>query len=276
MNNDIMIALITTVIGVVTTWYFTKKSIQKKRFECRIFPYASYPNPGSVFRIAFWNPGICAITKDDVIVPFSISVKQQGIIQKDMLECKLVFVSSEKYNIDVSVSGDQKRINIAFDYLGHEAGGVIEMTYKHAVVCSFEGAFKDFIDFSSKPNIYTKCKPMPIPKSVREKIDANVMITAQDIEKVDRSCRTVGFRLKYKILPALVGAFLATFVFFVLSSYNIALWIKVVQAPIIFIIGACLVEEIVRRVGRFIFRVRNGYIPKEILLHLWDNHNNIQ
>lgn len=139
--NDIVLAIITTVIGLVgggvITVYLTKRKTPS--WACKLnllfnkgvsqidelkIKYKDYDvdNLSSVY-IAFWNNGKETIKDDEIVEKLTISVKEPHKIYF----AEVTKASRESNHLMVVHSGENKSAEIVFKYLDYNQGAIIHI-----------------------------------------------------------------------------------------------------------------------------------------------------
>lgn len=104
----------------------------------------------SVTKVAFWNNGKDTISNNDVAKksPIRLTIKEDFIF----LDAKIVFQKNQSNDFSITVSNDNKFIDIKFDYFDYEEGIVLQAFHTGAKSSdiSMVGQIKSVKEFSHK------------------------------------------------------------------------------------------------------------------------------
>ena len=164
---DIMMAIITTLVGAFLGWIITIHTTKSKKplWFCNINPLfqkgvAAIPdlsikyknndvsNLSSVF-FAFWNDGKEPITRDTVVEPLRLTVSGS------IYEAQVIQSTTASNDLAVTVTDDKTAAELDFKYLDHKQGVVIQIFSDCSNIADFQfvGAImgcKKFKNFTYK------------------------------------------------------------------------------------------------------------------------------
>jgi len=180
-TSDIVLAIITTSMGVVAGWIITiKLTKNKKPLWCykanQLFKdgistidglkitYKDSPVENfSSFFIAFWNNGKEAIRDNDIAETINVSVSNGKIY-----DARRIHQSTQSNDFNVAVSKDETSANITFKYINFKEGVVVQL----------------FTDCSETEDIAFGGKIMDCKNKYKKSNKANVYLSATTVRRI--------------------------------------------------------------------------------------------